>query len=210
MTDTSTIIHALKQISHGIQSNIQAELKSYYNNPDKATTQNLIKEFEHTLFHLSEMKGLINAIKRNDWDYKVFTVKKDIYEFVENYLNNTPLHNLSVKLQNCSTHICIFRPLEIQMLINNIRHNAIKAEATELSILCEHDKIVFIDNGTGFDFSKLSKDDYLKKGISTSYSTGIGLDQCIQIAQTLNASFSIDNRADNNKGAVVTLKFKHK
>ncbi|GGG09408.1 MULTISPECIES: ATP-binding protein [Cysteiniphilum] len=208
--NTGTIIHALKQISHGIQSNIQAELKIYYKNPDKVAIQDLITEFEYTLFHLSEMKELINAITSNNWDAKTFTVNKDIYEFIESYLNNAPLHNLSVKLQNCSTRICIFRPLEIQMLINNIRHNAIKAGATELLIRCGENKISFIDNGHGFDFNKLSKNDYLKKGISTSHSTGIGLDQCVQIAQKLKANFSIDNRNDNSKGAAVTLSFQDK
>ncbi|MHC0449699.1 MAG: ATP-binding protein [Candidatus Lariskella arthropodorum] len=208
--NTGTIIHALKQISHGIQSNIQAELKSYYKNPDKVAIQDLITEFEYTLFHLAEMNELINAITSNNWDAKTFTIKNDLYEFIENYLNNAPLHNLSVKLQNCSTRICIFRPLEIQMLINNIRHNAIKAGATELLIRCEENKISFIDNGHGFDFNKLSKNDYLKKGISTSHSTGIGLDQCVQIAQKLKANFSIDNRNDNSKGAAVTLSFQDK
>jgi hypothetical protein len=103
--NTGAIIHALKQISHGIQSNIQAELKSYYANPDKVAKQDLITEFEYTLFHLAEMEELINAIASNNWDAKTFSIKDDLYKFIENYLNNAPLHNLAMKLQNCSTRI---------------------------------------------------------------------------------------------------------
>ena len=118
----------------------------------------------------------------------------DLVEFIVQYINNVALSYLTgisidFKVQNHTTFLTTFKPLELTMILDNLINNSKKAKATKIKIEIEkHNQNLFVyfkDNGIGI--SKSNKNKVFKFGFTTTGGSGLGL---THIKETLEKNWS--------------------
>ena len=207
------VTHVIKQFSQGMKRNIDATLKMYYQSSENTSKEELIEVLETLSYDLSIVTETASIAQYANFDLKVSYIDNDIYAFIEDYVNtiaskqkrwglnityiNSERENLKVE----------FLPSEICTFISNILDNARKNNAKNVKIICGNRKIIFEDNGDGFDFQTFSAEDFLKKGITTTYNgSGLGLYHNKIIAEKINAKINLRN-SEQKKGAIIEMEF---
>ncbi|ARV71433.1 ATP-binding protein [Vibrio campbellii] len=207
------ITHVIQQISGGIEKDGRSILNAYYESPELVSKEELIEVIEHAVLDIATIKETANMATKADFNIKVSSVKQDIIFFIESYIDKVVSRSgkwgVKISFENSGGYerIINFKPAEACVLFVNILENSRRAGAKSLKVLCDESSIKFIDDGEGFDFERLDREAYFKKGITTTTGgSGLGLYHCRDIARSLGAELTIDN---NNKfGAVVALEFK--
>ena len=196
-----------------MKRNIDATLKMYYQSSENTSKEELIEVLETLSYDLSIVTETASIAQYANFDLKVSYIDDDIYAFIEDYVNtiaskqkrwglnityfNSERENLKVE----------FLPSEICTFISNILDNARKNNAKNVKIICGNRKIIFEDNGDGFDFQTFSAEDFLKKGITTTYNgSGLGLYHNKIIAEKINAKINLRN-SEQKKGAIIEMEF---
>ncbi|PMM19941.1 hypothetical protein BCT62_00335 [Vibrio splendidus] len=207
------ITHVIQQISGGIEKDARSILNAYYESPDLVSKDELIEVIEHAVLDIATIKETANMATKADFNIKVSSVKQDIIFFIESYIDKVVSRSgkwgVRISFENTGGYErnINFKPAEACVLFVNILENARRAEAKNLKVLCDKNSIKFIDDGKGFDFERLDKEAYFKKGITTTTGgSGLGLSHCRNIAKSLGAELTINN--NNESGAVVALEFK--
>ncbi|WP_254106073.1 ATP-binding protein [Aliivibrio fischeri] len=207
------ITHVIQQISGGIEKDARSILNAYYDSPELVSKEELIEVIEHAVLDIATIKETANMATKADFNIKVSSVKQDIIFFIESYIDKVVSRSgkwgVKISFDNTEGYerIINFKPAEACVLFVNILENARRAGAKSLTVFCEEKSIKFIDDGKGFDFERLDRDAYFKKGITTTTGgSGLGLSHCRDIAKSLGAELTIDN--NNESGAVVALEFK--
>ncbi|MCY4184846.1 MAG: ATP-binding protein [Rhodobacteraceae bacterium] len=205
------ITHTIKQITGGIEIDVKSILSAYYKYPDKVTKEDLVEVLVDIIFDISTIKESTKIATKANFDMKVSDIKNDLYAFLEDYIREVAskekkwgvqLHYSNPKnLQSVRR----FKPVEICVLLVNLIDNSRKANANNMWIIISNNKIVIEDDGEGFDFQYYAKEDYFKKGVTTTIGgSGLGLYHCKEIAKGINADIVLDNRL-NESGAMITL-----
>ncbi|WP_165419341.1 ATP-binding protein [Corallincola spongiicola] len=207
------ITHVIQQISGGIEKDARSILNAYYESPDLVSKEELIEVIEHAVLDIATIKETANMATKADFNIKVSSVKQDIIFFIESYIDKVVSRSskwgVKISFENTGGYerIINFKPAEACVLFVNILENSRRAGAKSLKVLCDESSIKFIDDGKGFDFERLDREAYFKKGITTTTGgSGLGLYHCRDIAKSLGAELTIDN--NNKSGAVVALEFK--
>lgn len=148
-------------------------------------------------------------------------ITADIVEYVHQYVTQVlPDYYNDITL-SCITNGCrrqmTFKPLEISLIVDNLLSNAVKANAHNFNIafmplkeekfsLC----MAVYDNGKGLSANIRNAQDVLKKGVSTTNGSGLGLyNVSLIVDKQLKGSIIIDEsyKADeNNKGFKLLIK----
>jgi len=159
-----------------------------------------------------ETKKIINitsfATKANfklDADYIEEDLKEYIREYIKNIVPTVVDKNLEIILNTYTDKEFIreFKPIEINIVIDNILNNAKKARANKVEVNLFEKKeklnLEFIDNGIGIpqDNLKLIYD----LGFTTTDGSGIGLFHVMKIIKSMKSKIS----AKSNKG-LTTIK----
>ena len=207
------ITHVIQQISGGIEKDARSILSDYYESPDLVSKEDLIEVIEHAVLDISTIKETANMATKADFNIKVSSVKQDILFFLESYIDKVVSRSgkwgVKIVFENLNGYerIINFKPAEACVLFVNLLENSRRAGAKNLKVICDSNVIKFVDDGKGFDFERLGKDDYFKKGITTTIGgSGLGLSHCKNIAKSLGANLTINNN-NNKPGAVVALEF---
>lgn len=164
-----------------------------------------------------ETKKILNiasfATKANfklDTEY----VKKDLNNYIREYIQNiiptVTDKSLSINLELYTNNefIIDFKPIEINIVLDNIINNAKKAKSNNLTIIISENEngnliIRFEDDGVGIeknDFGKL-----YELGYTTTDGSGIGLFHVKNIMKSMKGTIKAEN---NSKGATFILEFK--
>ena len=138
--------------------------------------------------------------------------------FISQYVNDVLLCiydkndiDIECNMDSSSEYIIKIKPLSFIMMIDNIVGNAIKANATKLSIvvddkLKEYHIIKFIDNGDGIDKSIDDIDRLFEFGVTTTNGSGLGLFYAKKYMDDIKGKIDIVPNEDS--GISVVLKFK--
>lgn len=207
------ITHVIQQISGGIEKDAKSILSAYYNDPDSVSKDELIEVIENAAMDIALIKETSNMATKANFNLKVASIKEDLYSFVQGYIEKVASRNskwgVEIIFDNPDglERVLSFKPSEVCVYFVNIIDNASKLGAKKLEVICEDGGILCRDNGPGFDFKNISKEDYLRKGISTTFNgTGLGLFHCQEIANSLNAKVELSN-VSIGKGAEIKLVF---
>ncbi len=207
------ITHVIQQISGGIEKDARSILSAYYESPELVSKEELIEVIEHAVLDISTIKETANMATKADFNIKVSSVKQDIIFFIESYIDKVVSRSgkwgVKISFENTGGYekVINFKPAEACVLFVNLLENARRADAKNLKVSCGKNSIKFIDDGKGFDFERLDKEAYFKKGITTTTGgSGLGLSHCRNIAKSLGAELTINNNSES--GAVVALEFK--
>ncbi|MDR6397273.1 ATP-binding protein [Herbaspirillum seropedicae] len=106
-----------------------------------------------------------------------------------------------------------FSPMEVAIIIDNLVHNAKKANATEIKFkFLQKDKkslsLIVSDNGTGLASSITEPERVFELGFSRTSGSGIGLYHVRQIIDELGGGISIKNN-EGARGVNITIRFQH-
>jgi hypothetical protein len=151
-----------------------------------------------------ENKKVLNISKfATKANFKLYTeaIELNIDEYIQEYVQNIVTSTLDSKInvafnnENPAPFIFKFRPIEINILIDNLLSNAKKAGATNLSISLkrveETFQMIFEDDGKGISTKQLES--IFDFGFTTTKGSGIGLYHVKEIAQRLNADISVSS-----------------
>lgn len=207
------ITHVMKQISGGIEKDVKSILSEFYLNPENVTKKNLVEVLEDVVFDISTIRESTTMATKANFNMKVSGITEDLFAFLDDYIREIAskdkkwgliLHYSNpMKFQS----VRWFKPASICVLLVNLIDNARKANANNIWITIGENKIIIVDDGQGFDFLNYSKEDLLKKGVSTSSGSGLGMYHCKKISEELNADMELDN-CKHKRGAQITLLLK--
>lgn len=199
--------HIVKQLSGGIEKDVNSIIMLYYQDKDSISKEDLIKVLEATSFDMALMKESMNVALFAGFSLKENTIKTDLYQFVKEYLDKVFLkysHKpLKIKYTNDNNYekVLTFSPFEICLFIVNVIDNTLKYKVEgrecELEIICTDTKLLFKNNGQKLK-PGIEKNRFFTQGFSTSedISSGLGLYHCYNIAKEMQADIDIIDNDD--------------
>lgn len=199
--------HIVKQLSGGIEKDVNSIIMLYYQDKDSISKEDLIKVLEATSFDMALMKESMNVALVAGFSLKENTIKTDLYQFVKEYLDKVFLkysHKpLKIKYTNDNNYekVLTFSPFEICLFIVNVIDNTLKYKVEgrecELEIICTDTKLLFKNNGQKLK-PGIEKNRFFTQGFSTSddISSGLGLYHCYNIAKEMQADVDIIDNDD--------------
>lgn len=147
-----------------------------------------------------------------DTEQKEVSLNEYIREYIQNIIPTTTDKSVKITVEDNTSisHTKVIKPIELNIVIDNIISNARKAGATELSITINENEngnleIAFIDNGTGILNENLKR--VYDFGFTTTDGSGIGLYHVKEIMKSMSASIFAENN-NESIGAKFTLIFK--
>ena len=199
--------HIVKQLSGGIEKDVNSIIMLYYQDKDSISKEDLIKVLEATSFDMALMKESMNVALFAGFSLKENTIKTDLYQFVKEYLDKVFLKyshkSLKIKYTNDNNYekVLTFSPFEICLFIVNVIDNTLKYKVEgrecELEIICTDTKLLFKNNGQKLK-PGIEKNRFFTQGFSTSddISSGLGLYHCYNIAKEMQADIDIIDNDD--------------
>ncbi|WP_299228218.1 ATP-binding protein [uncultured Psychroserpens sp.] len=197
-----TIDANLKGISLRVQNNIEL------------THEELLNIIRLLSFETKKILNIASfATKANfklDAEYVIKDLNNYVREYIQNIIPTVTDKSLKIELEQYinKDFITKYKPIEINIILDNIINNAKKANASNLVImLIENEEgnfvIRFEDDGLGI------KDEHFPKlydlGFTTTDGSGIGLNHVRKIMKSMKGSVKAEN---NSKGATFILEFK--
>lgn len=197
-----TIDNNLKGISLRVQNNIELT---------KADLNEIIRLVSF------ETKKILNVVtfatKANfklDTEFKEVDLIDYILQYVQNIIPSITDKSLNIKTENLAkrTFVRKIKPIEINIIIDNLINNAKKAKANNLIIRFEDNSnaldISFIDDGIGIEEKFLDK--IFDLGYTTTDGSGIGLYHVKQIMESMKSEIFVNNNIE--KGITFKLQLK--
>jgi len=193
-----TINSYLKNISLKLNRNIEIK------------RDDLIEIIRTISFEANKILSITEFATKANFRLKTEDIDSDIVNYIEEYFSKiVPSINnksMAINFNNLASKPIIrkFKPIELNILIDNLVTNSRKANSTELSINMEenNDKIIlsFIDNGVGINPKNIKN--IFDFGYTTTDGSGLGLYHVKQIIDSMSGKISVQN--NNEKG--VTFK----
>jgi signal transduction histidine kinase len=199
-----TIDNNLKGISLRVQNNIELT---------KEDLNDIIKLIS---FETKKILNIVTfATKANfklDTEFKEVDLVNYVSEYVKNIIPSITDKSLNIKVDNLAkkSYVRKIKPIEFNIIIDNIINNSKKAKANNLSIKLEDSSnfssldISFIDDGIGIEEKFLDK--IFDMGYTTTNGSGIGLYHVHQIIESMKGKISVNN----NDGKGITFKLQLK
>ena len=217
--DSKEIVALQHQIGHSSH-----RIASRIDNINKALESGNTKRIKNDLkiIHLENqiISSVVNFVTKAKFNLKTKKRSLDLVRFVSDYIEQvySTYKHLRINNEFVAPHITApsdlefilkFRPLEVIILIDNLFHNAHKANAKNMSIVVSQEDnnliIEFNDDGDGIPAGYLEK--IFDYGVTTTDGTGLGLYHAKEIAKKLNADIFARNTPN---GASFTLKVEKK
>lgn len=142
------------------------------------------------------------------------TAPQDIAAFVEQYLKtNMVISGIQYSTQNSEEqYICVFDPISVGIIIDNVASNSKKAKATKVSIIFSQDenfvRIRFIDDGIGLNpnINPVSLFEYGVSANSTQKGFGIGLNHIKELVEEMGGTTKVNTERVSGFELEVSIK----
>lgn len=198
-----TIDNNLKGISLRVQNNVDITQKDLFD---------IIKILS---FETKKILNIVTfATKANfklDTEFKEVDIINYISEYINNIIPSITDKSLKINLVDLvdNQYIRKVKPIEVNIIIDNLINNAKKAKASNIEIKLEetaknHLEISFIDDGIGIQENEINK--IFDLGYTTTDGSGIGLFHVKQIIDSMKGQITVYNNID--KGITLTLHLK--
>ncbi|OQP59666.1 hypothetical protein A3860_36465 [Niastella vici] len=135
-----------------------------------------------------------------------------IREYIQNIIPTVADNTLKISFEDYTSmpFIRVVKPIEINIVIDNIVNNAKKSRANNLKIeLSESEKntllVKFIDNGNGIEENNLNK--IFDLGFTTTDGSGIGLYHVKEILHAIKGKISVINNSQES-GVTIIIELK--
>lgn len=207
--------HDIRLNAHTIQNSLDNIIKQLYKGIiDK---DNLTKALERISKANRKVLSISRFATKANFNVEGESLEADIVEFVNQYLTSVlPDYyeeiNLFCETNNCK-RVMKFRPLELNLLIDNLLSNSIKAGARHFNVVfTTKDNMIemsIFDDGQGIANSLGNQQDIFEKGVTTTSGSGLGLYNAkMYVEKELKGTIAIDTTyrsQNNNKGKGLKL-----
>jgi signal transduction histidine kinase len=140
----------------------------------------------------------------------------DIVSYIEQYIESIKVHFKEVKISIINKKnielIKEFIPIEVNVVIDNLLNNSIKARANNFSINIDGESgknvtFIFSDDGNGLDKEIIDKNSIFEKGITKTDGSGLGLYHAYSIVtSSLKGTIEINELKTKGFSLKVVLK----
>lgn len=164
----------------------------------------LIEIIRTISFEANKILSITEFATKANFKLKTEDIESDIINYIDEYfrtivpsINNT---KMQINFSNNVTKSFIrkFKPIELNILIDNLVTNSRKANSTELNVELNelNDKIflVYADNGIGIPPKNIKS--IFDFGYTTTDGSGLGLYHVKQIIESLKGKITVDNNID--------------
>lgn len=196
-----TINFYLKNISLKLSRNINI------------SNNDLIEIIRSISFEANKIQNISEFATKANFRLKTEELESDIINYIAEYISNIlpSLNNksLDISFQNNTVNPIIkkFKPIELNILIDNLVANSRKAKANKLIInLTENNgKLIFKfkDNGIGINPKEIKR--IFDFGYTTTDGSGLGLYHVNQIVKSLHGNIEVQNNIDNGVTFKITI-----
>ena len=208
--------HIVKQLSGGIEKDVNATLMQYYQDKNILSKEDLIEVLEAASFDMALIRESMNVALVAGFSLKENSIKTDLYQFIKEYIDKVFLkytHKpLKINFINDNNYekVITFSPFELCLFLVNVIDNTLKYKLddvdSKLEIICTKTQLLFKNNGQKLE-PGIEKKRFFTQGFSTSkdMSSGLGLYHCYNIAQEMHASIDIIDNEDNGITLILEL-----
>ncbi|MCT4616319.1 MAG: ATP-binding protein [Marinifilaceae bacterium] len=183
-------------------------LQQYKSDNSSVSIEECIDEIERSIFIIEKIQQLSNFATRANFDVTSNWIEnEDLGLFICDYIKQVSNAGRKIKLkENIETpFIKNFRPIEISMVVDNAINNAQKAGAKNINIEINSEpnylSILILNDGKKLT-DKYNPKDLLKKGITTTSGSGLGLYHINKIITDLKGKVTISN---TNQGTLLKI-----
>jgi hypothetical protein len=174
-------------------------LQQYKSDKSSVSIEECIDEIERSIFIIEKIQQLSNFATRANFDITSNWIEnEDLGLFICDYIKQVSNAGRKVKLKESIENPFIknFRPIEISMIVDNAINNAQKAGAKNINIEVNSTSnrlsVSILNDGEKLT-DKYTPEDLLKKGITTTSGSGLGLYHINKIIADLKGKVSISN-----------------
>lgn len=209
---TQRLIHIINNSTDPIQKAL-SEINKHIQK--KSSIEKIIPFVDDISLEHEQIKYLSEILSIANFNTKVETIKKDIVQYMFEYLKNMRYSSLKFDFKNDDLKfVCRFKPLEILIILNNFISNSLKQDATILRLDFEKDKDFLIlkisDNSDKGGIKNKDTPYIFNRAYSTTKGSGRGLYDVKRILKDLNGSIKfIGNDIEGQlNGACFEIKIK--
>lgn len=177
------------------------------------TNYDLTEIIRSISFEANKILNISEFATKANFRLKTEELEADIVNYISEYVSNIlpTLNDRSLTLEfidkTSQSIIKKFKPIEINILIDNLVANSRKAKASKLSIvlLNENDKLAlhFIDNGIGINQDQINR--VFDFGYTTTDGSGLGLYHINNIVNELNGFIKVQNNIEKGVTFKITI-----
>ena len=209
--------HDIRLNAHTIQNSLDTLIRQLKTNTDKETMSRAIERIARA--NKKIMSISMFASKAN-FNVEGEILQADMVAFVNQYITSVlPDYYEDVKF-SCVTNGCQkemrFRPLEVNLIIDNLLSNSIKAGAKHFDVVFaqladNHISMQISDDGKGLDETISDYASIFEKGVTTTNGSGLGLYNIRQfVEKEMHGTICIDDNYHSNyknKGLKLIITF---
>jgi len=199
-----TIDNNLKGISLRVQNSIDISKEDLYD---------IIRLLS---FETKKILNIVAFATKANFKLKTENKEVNIADYIREYVSNIipsvtdSVIKVSFIDETRLQHIKQIKPIELNIVIDNLVSNARKVRATNMQIIAKEDSenqltVDFVDNGSGISEENIKK--IYDFGFTTTDGSGIGLYHVKEILESLTATIKAENNA-NSTGVTFTIRFK--
>lgn len=209
--------HDIRLNAHTIQNSLDTLIRQLKTNTDKETMSRAI---ERIVRANKKIMSISMFASKANFNVEGEILQADMVAFVNQYITSVlPDYYEDVKF-GCVTNGCQkemrFRPLEVNLIIDNLLSNSIKAGARHFEVVfapLTDNRICMqvLDDGKGLDETISDCTSVFEKGVTTTNGSGLGLYNIRQfVEKELQGTISIDENYHSNyknKGMKLVITF---
>ncbi len=202
-------LHQITICSVAARMDLEEALIEFDNRPPSG--EDIRERLSDIMEWVEKIATLAKFSTKANFRYESTPIKEDLPMFTEQYIQKVaPAYESFIALHtNLDVHFrCLFNPLEMGIIFDNLISNSKKAHASNLIIESMEDKnsymLLVSDNGTGLtgDIDRI-----FENGYTRTNGSGIGLYFCKKLLGKVNADIIV-SPVQPPKGASFTLVFK--
>ena len=209
---TQRLVHVIDNSIDPIQ-NALSEINKHIKN--KSSIEKIIPFVDDISLEYNNIKYLSEILSIANFNTKVETIKKDIVQYISQYLINIKYSYLKISLKNNDLKfICRFKPLNIIIILNNFISNSRKQNATEMQIVFEKNKedlsIKISDNSNKGGVKDKDVKYIFNRSYTTTKGAGLGLYDIRNLLKKMNGEvkFIGNNLEGHLEGACFEVNIK--
>ncbi|MBI2004297.1 ATP-binding protein [Candidatus Pacearchaeota archaeon] len=209
---TQRLIHIINNSTDPIQKALSEINKHIQKN---SPIEKIIPFVDDISLEHDQIKYLSEILSMANFNTKVETIKRDIVQYIFEYLTNMKYSSLKFDFKNEDIKfVCRFKPLEILIILNNFISNSLKQDATRIRLDFEKNKdflvLLISDNSDNGGIKDKDAPHIFNRAYSTTKGAGQGLYDVKRILKNLNGNIKfIGNNIENQlNGACFEIKIR--
>lgn len=180
----------------------------------RVRTKRVIDDLEYIHLEIDRLMAVARFASIARFDLETDQLDGDVIAFLEEYITEV----LASREDSCSiefepnglSHTAAFRPVDLVVLVDNLRENARKHGATLLRMIARHERggkaaeILVTDDGLGLDEDRIDPARIFDKGYtSTPGGSGLGLYHARTVMQQMDGAIQLDPERESGRATFV-------